>query len=135
MRKILCLSLLTIFVLTIAAAAFGCGNGTTQTTTTTPGGTVTTTTTPSGTTTGAAEYIVELNADGPTPKVITVPVGAKVIWFNRTTGRWWASSPTKVPDSGVIAAGSRMGYTFTQPGTYEYYNLYDRAQTGTVIVE
>jgi plastocyanin len=133
MRKILCLSLLTVFVLTILAAAFGCGPGTTQTTTNPPSGT--TTTTPGGTTTGVAEYTVDIGEDGVTPQVLTIPAGSRVTWFNKTTRRWYVSSVSKVPDTGVIAAGSRMSYTFKEPGSYEYFNIYDKTQTGTVIVE
>jgi plastocyanin len=135
MKKLRYLSLLIVFMLGLALFAVACG-GSSQTTSSSPTGTSTTSTSPSGTTTSQPPNQIDFTAEqGFFPPVLTVPVGTEVTWFNRSSQRIWVSSPDKTPDTGLIGGGSHTTFTFTQPGTFTYYNLYNKDQTGTVVVQ
>ena len=128
MKRALCLTLLTVFVISLAGFAFAC-NGSTQ-----PSGT--TTTSPGGSSTAPANpNEVEITEEGFNPATLTVSVGEKVTWFNKSNRRRWVSSQTKVPDTQVIAIGARAGYTFKEAGTYDYYDYYNKELKGTIIVQ
>ena len=66
-------------------------------------------------------------------KTITVEAGTTVVWEN------YDSAPHTVTgdglDSGKMSSGDTYEYTFTEPGTYEYYCAYHPSMTATVIVE
>ncbi len=144
MKKIVYLAVLTVFILSSMIAVAACGGDTTE-----PGpapeplpspGPAPSETEPSPTPTPPAtdpdaDAIVEINEEGFVPAVVTIPVGGRVVWFNKSDRRWWVSSPTKTPDSGVIPVTQRMGFTFKEAGVYEYYDLYHKDITGKVIVE
>jgi plastocyanin len=132
MKRVPYLALLTVFVIALTAVAVACDGGQTATTSS-PTGTGSTATTQTSPTNPHEVEITEEN--GFTPKVLTVPAGTKVTWYNKSVRRWWISSATKVPDTGLIATGNRAGYTFTQPGTYEYFDFYNKEITGTIIVQ
>jgi plastocyanin len=131
MKRALCLILLAVFVLSLAGVAFACGS-------TQPSGTTTTTsqtTTGSSTTPSNPNEIRITNDAGFTPATLTVPVGTKVTWLNKTTRRVWVTSDSKVPDTGLIAVGFSAGYTFDKAGTYLYYEAAHHDNTGTIIVQ
>ncbi len=66
-------------------------------------------------------------------KTLTVKAGTTVVWEN------YDSAPHTVTgdglDSGKIKKGDTYEYTFTKPGTYEYYCAYHPSMTAKVIVE
>jgi len=66
-------------------------------------------------------------------KTLTIKAGTTVVWEN------YDSAPHTVTgdglDSGKMSKGDTYEYTFTEPGTYEYYCAYHPSMTGTVIVE
>ena len=146
MKKILCMIILTIFILSCTITAIACGSDTEEVTPppipepepalpepTVPPSEPQTTPEPQPSSDG---YIVEITETGFSPETITVPVGAKVIWYNRDPlRRHWVTSKTKKPDTRVIPVEARMGFTFDEPGVYEYYCVYHREETGKVIVE
>lgn len=82
----------------------------------------------------AKTYIVYCLTGGFSPKVLAnVPTGACVHWHNCD-----ASDFQMVTDTGwiighVLACDS-IETTFTEAGTYHYYDAYDLSLTGTIIV-
>ena len=139
MKKILCLSLLTILLLSSAVINVACGGDSEETSPqpmleTTPSQLESTAETESA----SNPYEVTITADGFSPQTLTVPVGTKVTWFNQDptdSRRHWVTSKTKIPDTRVIPVGAHMSFTFKEAGVYEYYCMYHRDETGTVIVE
>lgn len=86
------------------------------------------------------------------PTVLTVPVGATVVWRNLAERPHTATAdpdllddPSRVSlpdgaepwDSGDILTGEQWAYTFTRPGTYIYGCQYHQGDgmIGTVTVE
>ena len=111
---------------------------TTTPTTTSPTTTPPQTTTP---TTTSVSFEVEINYDTFIPANITVPVGATVTWIHRDreadSAVWFhnVTSETGLFDSGLLAFGDTFSYTFTERGTFNYYNKEFPYRHGTVIVE
>ena len=75
------------------------------------------------------------------PEVISVAVGTKVIWENAdsTIHTVTSGNPNDGPDglfdSELISAGDVFEYTFTNPGTVDYYCIVHPWMVGTVEVE
>jgi plastocyanin len=143
MKKIFYLAVLTVFILSSIIIITACGGGTTEPTPApapapatgpapTPGQAPTEVTPPP--VDKEADVIIEIT-DGFYPKEATIPVGGRVVWYNKSDRRWWVSSPTKTPDTGVIPVTQRMGFTFNEAGEYEYYDLYHKDITGKIIVK
>ena len=86
-------------------------------------------------------FEVEINGDTFIPANITVPVGATVTWIHRDREADSAvcfhnvTSETGLFDSGLLAFGDTFSYTFTERGTFNYYNYEFPYRRGTVIVE
>jgi plastocyanin len=134
MKRALCLTVLAVFVIAITGVAFACG-GSTQpsgTSTTSMSQTITSTST---STEPVVPNEISITDDGFVPQTLTIPAGTKVTWYNKSNKRRWVTSQTKVPDTQVIAIGARAGYTFKDPGTYNYYDYYNKDLTGTIIVQ
>ena len=115
---------------------------TTSPTTTPPQTTTPTTTSPTTTPlTTPVSFEVEINYDTFIPANITVPVGATVTWIHRDreadSAVWFhnVTSETGLFDSGLLAFGDTFSYTFTERGTFNYYNNEFPYRHGTVIVE
>ncbi len=128
MVKIACLALLSVFILFSMIAFVACGGDTEEPAPSPSPSSVPAITDPE------ADAVVEITDDF-SPKEVTIPVGGRVVWYNKGDRRWWVSSPTKVPDTGVIPIMQRMGYTFKEPGEYEYYDLYHKDIKEKVIVK
>jgi plastocyanin len=127
MKRAKYLALLIVFVLALTAVATACGGGGQTTSQTTPVTTQTTSTNP---------YEIIMNEQNVfLPSVLTVPAGTKVTWSNKSVRRWWVVSVDKKIDSGQIATGVSVSFTFNEPGTYEYYDTYNKDIRGTVIVQ
>jgi len=131
MKRATYLALLIVFVTTLAAIAIACGGGTA--TTSSPTGTGSTPTTQTSPTNPYEIIMNEQNVF--MPAVLTVPAGTKVTWSNKSVRRWWVISVDKKIDTGQIATGVSVSYTFNEPGTYEYYDTYNKDIRGTVIVQ
>ena len=62
-----------------------------------------------------------ISDDAFTPKNLSVPVGATVVWNRTGTHPHTATADDNSFDSGILRAGQSFEHTFTQPGTYPYY--------------
>lgn len=85
---------------------------------------------------------VNLTQNGFDPQTLTVKVGTKVTWVNKSGGEAAIDSdPHPVHTSypplnlGAVADGSSISLTFDQKGTYNYHNHLNPSERGTVIVE
>jgi len=69
------------------------------------------------------------------PRTLTVTAGTTVTWVNRdgdahsveSRGKGFASSP-------LLDTGRKYSYTFTTPGTYDYYCAVHASMTGKIVV-
>ncbi|MEM0288216.1 MAG: cupredoxin domain-containing protein [Nitrososphaerota archaeon] len=70
------------------------------------------------------------------PSIITVVIGVNntVTWVNHDTQQHTVTSVNGIFDSGLFAPGQTFTYTFTKPGTYEYYCTVHPWMGGEVIV-
>jgi len=69
------------------------------------------------------------------PASFTVKAGMTVRWVNHDgTTHTATSKETNIFDSGKIPAGGSFSFTFSQPGTYQYYCTLHPWMTGTVVV-
>ncbi len=85
---------------------------------------------------------VNLTASGFTPQTITVKVGTKVVWTNKSGQMGNVNSvphPTHTAypplNLGNFASGQNVSLVFDKVGSYGYHNHLDASQTGTVAVE
>ncbi len=71
------------------------------------------------------------------PQVIQVVIGVNntVEWDSHSFTFDTVTSSTGLFGSGSLAPGSTFSYTFTQPGTYNYYCQYHLWMHGTIIVK
>ncbi|MGI0090186.1 MAG: DUF1404 family protein [Nitrososphaerales archaeon] len=70
------------------------------------------------------------------PQVIHVVIGVNntVFWVSHSFTYDTVTGSSGLFDSGAIAPGSSFSYTFTQPGTYNYYCQYHVWMKGTIVV-
>ncbi len=71
-----------------------------------------------------------------TPSVMTVVIGVNntVTWLNKDAVAHTVTGVNGTFDSGNMAPGQAYSYTFTKPGTYEYYCVYHPWMGGEVVV-
>lgn len=88
------------------------------------------------------ETAVTLTTAGFEPKTITVKVGTKVVWTNKSGGVATVDSaihPTHLLylplNLGQFADGDSVSLVFDKAGTYKYHNHLNPGQTGSVTVE
>ena len=69
------------------------------------------------------------------PKTLTISVGMKVVWINKTQVEHTATSDDGTTfNSGPIAPGGKFGFVFTKKGTFTYHCTFHPFMTGTIIV-
>lgn len=69
------------------------------------------------------------------PEVLTVPAGTKVTWTNKDeVPHTVVSSDKRFPQSGGLDTGDHYSYTFTTPGSYEYFCTLHPFMKGKVVV-
>jgi plastocyanin len=69
------------------------------------------------------------------PSNFTTKVGSTVTWFNGDgSTHTITSKSSNLLDSGNIAAGDTFHFTFSHPGTYQYYCTIHPWMTGTIVV-
>ncbi len=97
---------------------------------------------PSGIEGVAKETTVNVTANGFDPATVTVKVGSKVTWVNKSGGMANVSSdkhPTHLLyppiNLGSFDDGKSVSLVFDKAGTYTYHNHLDSSQTGTVVIE
>ena len=69
-----------------------------------------------------------------TPANIQVKSGTTVTWTNQDTAPHTVTFKNGMKDSGVLQQGQSFSYTFTTPGTYQYYCTVHPYMVATVTV-
>ncbi len=92
--------------------------------------------------TESAQTTVTLAVDGFSPKDLTIKIGTKVLWTNKTgSAATVDSSPhpshTDYPplNLGNFADGETLSLIFDKAGTYKYHNHLNPSQFGTIVVQ
>ena len=80
------------------------------------------------------QYDVWLPGHSFNPSILTVPVGTTVTWTNKDSDQHTVTSATGLFDASLVFSKS-FSYTFTVPGTYEYYCNPHPDMTGKIIVQ
>lgn len=140
MKRTLYPALLMVFLLFTLVATFSCG--TIEPDITPPSAPADTPRPPAGAPAPESPepsnpYEVIITENGFDPQTITVPVGTKITWYNvdqTPNSRHWVANKEKTIDTRTIPKGARMSWTAKEPGVYDYYCLFHRDETGTVIV-
>jgi len=79
---------------------------------------------------------ITMDGSGLNPKSITIPVGKRVIWINKSGTDIDIASDNFAPlNLGQFPDGSSVQLLFDKPGNYEYYNRLKTDQRGTVVVK
>jgi len=68
------------------------------------------------------------------PESITIESGTTVVWTNYDTAQHTVTSTEDIFDSGLFGENETFEYTFTEPGTYEYFCTVHPFMEGEVIV-
>jgi plastocyanin len=68
-----------------------------------------------------------------TPPTFTVKAGSTVTWINRDSTTHTVTSTTGLFDSGNLGSGDTFKFTFSQPGTYQYYCTIHPNMKGTIV--
>jgi plastocyanin len=69
------------------------------------------------------------------PHQVTVKAGTTVTWINDDDVPHTVASSTKLFKSKTLDTKDRFSFTFTTPGTYEYFCSLHPHMTGAVVVE
>ena len=69
------------------------------------------------------------------PATITVPVGTTVRWTNRDDIPHTVVSDKEVFKSKTLDTDDQFSYTFSKPGTYDYFCSIHPKMTGKVVVQ
>ncbi|MDW7733221.1 MAG: cupredoxin family copper-binding protein, partial [Methanolobus sp.] len=68
------------------------------------------------------------------PESITIEPGTTIVWTNYDTAQHTVTSTGGIFDSGLFGEGETFEYTFTEPGTYEYFCTVHSFMEGEVVV-
>ena len=66
-------------------------------------------------------YKLSMTDNRYTPAALTVPVGATVAWINNGTNLHTATAFDLSFESGTVPTGKAWSFTFTKPGTYQFF--------------
>ena len=69
------------------------------------------------------------------PQVLRVSVGTKVTWINKDDVPHTVVSVEKKFKSSPLDTGDKFSFTFSTPGTYEYFCSIHAHMTGKVVVK
>ena len=69
------------------------------------------------------------------PQRVTVNAGTTVIWINDDDIPHTVASSSKLFKSKALDTKDKFSFTFTTPGTYEYFCSLHPHMTGTIVVE
>ena len=83
----------------------------------------------------AADAKVQIDQYAFLPQRITVKPGTTVTWTNDDDAPHTIASSAKVFKSRPLDTGDKFSFTFTTPGTYEYFCSLHPHMTGAVVVE
>ena len=85
--------------------------------------------------TWAAEIEVNIAQFAFAPQRLTVKVGTTVIWINGDDAPHTVASTSKSFRSKTLDTLDKFSFTFTTPGSYEYFCSLHPHMTGSVVVE
>jgi plastocyanin len=83
----------------------------------------------------AAPVEVKIDNFSFSPATITVPAGTTVRWTNRDDIPHTVVNDKETFKSKTLDTDDQYSYTFTKPGTYEYFCSIHPKMTGKVIVQ
>ena len=83
----------------------------------------------------AAETEVNIDQFTFYPQRITVKAGTTVTWSNEDDVPHTVASSSKVFKSKALDTADKFSFTFTTPGTYDYFCSVHPHMTGAVVVE
>lgn len=88
-----------------------------------------------------AAQTIALKSSGFVPQALTIKVGTRIVWENQSGAVASVNSdnyPTNLLypflNFGQFKDGSSFSTIFEKPGTYTYYNFYNREQKGKIVV-
>lgn len=82
----------------------------------------------------SADAQIEIRSHGYSPAALTVAVGTAVTWINHDEDVHTVTSTTDTFRSSGIDTDETFTYTFTQPGTYEYFCKLHPLMTARIVV-
>ena len=83
----------------------------------------------------AADTQVNIDQFAFHPQRITVRAGTTVTWTNEDDVPHTIASSSKLFKSKALDTGDKFSFTFTTPGTYEYFCSLHPHMTGAIVVE
>jgi amicyanin len=83
----------------------------------------------------AADVEVKIDNFTFNPQAVTVKAGDTVVWVNHDDIPHTATSKTGLFKSKALDTDDKFSFTFTAPGTYEYFCALHPHMTGTIVVE
>ncbi len=83
----------------------------------------------------AANAAVKIDNFSFGPQTVTVPVGTTVTWTNSDDIPHTSVSTEGVFKSKVLDTDEKFSFTFSKPGTYEYFCSIHPKMTGKVVVQ
>ena len=83
----------------------------------------------------AATQTVTLSDFSFSPATVTITAGDAITWTNTDPVVHTVTSATGAFDSGDIAQGDSFSFTFTTPGTYDYFCTPHPTMTGQIVVQ
>jgi amicyanin len=83
----------------------------------------------------AADAEVQIDQFAFAPQRVTVKVGTTVTWINHDDIPHTVTSSSKSFKSNALDTKDKFSFTFTTPGTYEYFCSLHPHMTGTIVVE
>jgi plastocyanin len=83
----------------------------------------------------AANTEVDIDQFAFAPQRITVAAGTTVTWTNEDDIPHTVASSSKLFKSKALDTKDKFSFTFTTPGTYEYFCSLHPHMTGTIVVE
>ena len=84
---------------------------------------------------GAEDAAVKIDNFTFTPKSVTVKAGTTVTWTNQDDIPHTVTSTTKQFRSKGLDTDDKFTFTFSTPGTYDYFCSLHPQMTGTIVVE
>lgn len=83
----------------------------------------------------AADIEVKIDNFTFNPQTVTVKAGDTVVWINHDDIPHTATSKTGVFRSKALDTDDKFSFTFTTPGTFEYFCSLHPHMTGSIVVE
>ena len=83
----------------------------------------------------AADTEVKIDDFAFAPQRVTVKAGTTVTWINDDDIPHTVASSTKTIKSSALDTKDKFSFTFTTPGTYEYFCSLHPHMTGAIVVE